>query len=112
MWWRNSKSSLESASRQVNAVSALSKFLQVSEEEVGPRKGCTFKAHNPMLKNQSESMINEAISTVDSSIKLARVGEPNNPYLHFAVDRHRQIKWIIVSSSSADPASTAEVIKW
>ena len=39
------------------------------------------------LENQSESIINEAISLIsidDSSVKLKRNGEPNNLCLHLA----------------------------
>ena len=44
-----------------------------------------------MLENQSESWINEImslISMVDISVKLTRVGEPNNLYLNLARDDH------------------------
>ena len=47
----------------------------------------------PTLENQIESLINGAISLTsmdDSSIKLKRAGESNNPYLHLARDGLRQ----------------------
>ena len=76
---------------QVNAVSALIKFLQVREEKAGQSNGCTFKPPLPTAENQPESLINEAISLTsmdDCSIKQIRVREPINPYLHLARDGH------------------------
>ena len=45
--------------------------------------------------------MNETISLTsiaDCSVKLTRNGEPNNLFLHLAMDGHCQKKWIIVSS--------------
>ena len=50
-----------------------------------------FKHDYPILENQPESMMNEAISLTsidDSSVKLTRVGEQNKLYLHLARDGH------------------------
>ena len=57
------------------------------------------------IPHQPESFINEVISLIsieDNSAKLARNGKPNNSYLHLARDKHWQIKWRTVSSSSTD----------
>ena len=55
------------------------------------------------MENKLESVVNEAIFLIsigDSSVKLARNGEPNNLYQYLARDGHKE---------SAYPA---EVIKW
>ena len=75
----------------MNAVSAQTKCLQGAEreKEVGQRKGYTFIARLLQLENQPESLLNETISLTsmgDSSVKLTRVEEPNNLYLHLARD--------------------------
>ena len=51
---------------QVNAASALTKFLRLKEGEVGQRKGCTFsKKHDyRTLEKQPESLINGAMSLI------------------------------------------------
>ena len=64
-----------------------------------PNQGGRSWSAQGLLENQSECLINEAITLAsinDVSIKLKRVGEPNNLYLN------------LLSGS----ASRAEVIKW
>ena len=61
-----------------------------------------LKHDYPTLENQPESLINEVISLTsmdDSSVKLTRVGWPNNLYMHLARDGHWQRKWISLLSA-------------
>ena len=54
-------------------------------------RAANLKHDYPMLENQPEDLINEAVSLTSmdgSSVKLTRVGEPNNLYLQLASDRH------------------------
>ena len=61
-----------------------------------------------MQENEPESLTNDSISLTsmdDTSIKLTRVRETNNLYLHYARDGIWQRKCITVSSSSAEIGS-------
>ena len=79
--------------KQLNAVPALTKFLQKlgKSKKLASARAAHQKHDNPKLANQPDSLIYEAIplmSIDDSSIKLTRNGEPNNLFLHLARDGH------------------------
>ena len=89
---------------QVNIVSVLTKISKSGEKKLVSARAAHSKARLPYAFNQFEDLINEAIfltSMNDSFVRLARIEEPNNIYLHLARDGHWQRKWTIVSSSSA-----------
>ena len=67
----------------------LTKFLKAKGEGRRTQSLHILKHNYPTLKNQPESLINEAIALIsidDSAIRLTRVGEPSN--LHPAGDGH------------------------